>query len=316
MNAVLVRARGGLLELRGLRDRAAYSSSITLLTEAALLFVAAQAGFLDGPARDGQHGRRLVVPAPFLRAVRPPHDAQRRAAHGRRRGVAMVLRGGTVSQLVVMYAINVFLTFSLSNLGMSRLCIARAGHATRSGSASSALHGGRGVLCVTDPGSHDRREVRRGRLGHARRHARAHRCSASWSSATTGSSCARSAGSTGSCPDRRISSPRAEAPSWPRRMPGEIDPKKPVAILFVGGYGGLGRHALLTCLRMFPGHFRGVVFVSIAVVDTGAFKGGDEVEALVERTRRASPPTSGSRRPRARRRRAPTRSGPKSRRRR
>src|SRR6185295_2868702 len=51
-----------------------------------------------------------------------------------------------------------------------------------------------------------------------------------------------------------------------------------------GGYGGLGRHALLTCLRMFPGHFRGVVFVSVAVVDTGAFKGEEEVDALIERT--------------------------------
>jgi hypothetical protein len=68
-------------------------------------------------------------------------------------------------------------------------------------------------------------------------------------------------------------------------LAGEIDKMKPVAILFVGGYGGLGRHALLTCLRMFPGHFKGVVFASIAVVDTGAFKGEDEVEALVERTK-------------------------------
>jgi hypothetical protein len=30
-------------------------------------------------------------------------------------------------------------------------------------------------------------------------------------------------------------------------------------VLFVGGYGGLGRHALLTLLRMFPNHFKGVV---------------------------------------------------------
>src|SRR5262249_15013416 len=77
--------------------------------------------------------------------------------------------------------------------------------------------------------------------------------------------------------------PAPNAP-LPLKTAGEIDPKKPVAILFVGGYGGLGRHALLTCLRMFPGHFKGVVFVSIAVVDTGAFKGEDEVESLIERT--------------------------------
>jgi hypothetical protein len=65
----------------------------------------------------------------------------------------------------------------------------------------------------------------------------------------------------------------------------EPEPRQPVAVLFVGGYGGLGRHALLTMLRMFPGHFRGVVFVSIAVVDSDTFKGVREVEALEQRTK-------------------------------
>jgi hypothetical protein len=70
------------------------------------------------------------------------------------------------------------------------------------------------------------------------------------------------------------------------RAPREPDPAQPVAILFVGGYGGLGRHALLTLLRMFPGHFKGVVFASIAVVDSDVFKGATEIEALEERTRK------------------------------
>jgi hypothetical protein len=53
----------------------------------------------------------------------------------------------------------------------------------------------------------------------------------------------------------------------------------------VGGYGGLGRHALFTLLRMFKRHFRGVVFVSIAVVDSDVFKGTNEVTALEQRTK-------------------------------
>src|SRR5439155_13764969 len=69
------------------------------------------------------------------------------------------------------------------------------------------------------------------------------------------------------------------------RASGEPDPRKPVAVLFVGGYGGLGRHALLTLLRMFPGHFKGVAFVSVAVVDSDVFKGGDQVRALEDRTK-------------------------------
>jgi hypothetical protein len=63
------------------------------------------------------------------------------------------------------------------------------------------------------------------------------------------------------------------------------DPTKPVAILMVGGYSGLGRHALLTLLRMFPQHFERVVFVSVAVVDSESFKGANEVAALERRTR-------------------------------
>jgi hypothetical protein len=67
---------------------------------------------------------------------------------------------------------------------------------------------------------------------------------------------------------------------------GAPDPREPVAIVFVGGYGGLGRHALLTLERMFPGHFKGIVFVSIAVVDSDSFKGAREIEALEQRTQR------------------------------
>jgi hypothetical protein len=79
--------------------------------------------------------------------------------------------------------------------------------------------------------------------------------------------------------------PGALAMYEPVPAAGAPDPSQPVAILFVGAYGGLGRHALLTLLRMFPDHFRGVVFVSVAVVDSDSFKGAREVEALEERTR-------------------------------
>ena len=66
-----------------------------------------------------------------------------------------------------------------------------------------------------------------------------------------------------------------------------LDRKVPIAVLFVGGYGGLGRHALLTLLRMFPGHFKGIVFCSVAVIDSGVFKGIDEVHELEARTHQA-----------------------------
>ena len=90
--------------------------------------------------------------------------------------------------------------------------------------------------------------------------------------------------------DAEIPTPAARPDLYPRRADGarrELDPGRPIAALLVGGYGGLGRQALLTLLRMFPGHFEGVVFVSVAVVDSDVFKGAEEVPALETRTRRS-----------------------------
>ena len=89
---------------------------------------------------------------------------------------------------------------------------------------------------------------------------------------------------------------------------------EPVAVLFVGGYGGLGRHALLTLLRMFPGHFKGVVFVSVAVVDSDVFKGAERGRGARGAHAR-EPRRVRALRARARpaRRRAPTPSAPRSR---
>ena len=41
--------------------------------------------------------------------------------------------------------------------------------------------------------------------------------------------------------------------SGAERPLGPPNREDPVAIVFVGGYGGLGRHARLTLIRMFPG---------------------------------------------------------------
>ena len=37
-------------------------------------------------------------------------------------------------------------------------------------------------------------------------------------------------------------------------------------------------------LRAFPGHFKNFIFVSVGVVDSGVFKGADELEALRRKT--------------------------------
>jgi K+ transporter len=61
---------------------------------------------------------------------------------------------------------------------------------------------------------------------------------------------------------------------------GEPEPSKPTAVLLVGTYGGLGVHSMLSIQRTYPGYFANLVFVSVAVHDTGTFKGAAEVASL------------------------------------
>jgi hypothetical protein len=60
----------------------------------------------------------------------------------------------------------------------------------------------------------------------------------------------------------------------------EPDSKEPVAAVLVGGYTGLGVHTFFNAIRFGPGQFKGVVFLSVGVVDSGNFKGTGAVEEL------------------------------------
>ncbi|HTL06502.1 MAG TPA: hypothetical protein VL241_12190, partial [Gemmatimonadales bacterium] len=69
----------------------------------------------------------------------------------------------------------------------------------------------------------------------------------------------------------------------PAALP-EPDATLPVAAVLVEGYGGVGIHTVLNLLRVFPHHFKGLVFLSVGVVDSGEFKGGHALEHLSLRT--------------------------------
>jgi K+ transporter len=58
------------------------------------------------------------------------------------------------------------------------------------------------------------------------------------------------------------------------------DPSAPTAVLIVRDFDGLAIHSLLSISRLFPHHFKNVVFVSIGVIDSGRFKGLSEIENL------------------------------------
>lgn len=78
---------------------------------------------------------------------------------------------------------------------------------------------------------------------------------------------------------RRLDLSLASLPATSHTPP-PFDPLQPTAILLVGAYGGLGIHSLLSIFRFLPGYYKNVVFVTIGVIDTGNFKGPEELESL------------------------------------
>jgi amino acid transporter len=93
---------------------------ITLVSEAALLFVAAQSGFFDGPRVLANMAKDRWVPTRFALLSDRLVVQNGILLIGGAALLLMFLTHGSVRLLVVFYSINVFITFSLSQLGMVR----------------------------------------------------------------------------------------------------------------------------------------------------------------------------------------------------
>src|SRR3989339_517747 len=91
---------------------------ITLLSEAALLFVAAQTGFLGGPGVMSNMAADRWFPTKFQILSDRLVTQNGVLLMGMAAIVLLVVTKGKVSYLVVLYSINVFITFVLSQLGM------------------------------------------------------------------------------------------------------------------------------------------------------------------------------------------------------
>jgi amino acid transporter len=246
---------------------------LTLVAEGALLVVAAQAGFLDGPrvlanmASDGWAPRRFAALSDRL-TTRNGIVLMGVAALA-----ALLYTGGDVRHIVVMYSINVFLTFTLSMLAMAKAQAAerRAGRPWRKPLALFLV----GLaFCATILGITVREKFDEGgwitlavttalvlALFGVRRHY-----------------VRLDAKLTGLYASLVVEDLPVGAP------PGPLDPAQPTAALLVGGYTGLGIHTTLAALRAFPGTFKNVVFVSVATVDSAALKEEGSVDRLRRET--------------------------------
>ncbi len=240
---------------------------VALASEGALLFVAAQTGFIDGPRVMSNMAVDSWLPRRFASLSDRLTTKDGVAMLGLAAISLLLFTHGNVDALVTMYAINVFITFSLSQLGMCRFWLRE-----RSRDAKWARHilvhvvglvmclailtftivlkfsqGAWLTLLVTTAlivvcllvKSHYREVARQLSLLDA--------------------DLDNLVGLDGNG--------------------GEPDPSKPTAVLLVAKYGGLGVHSMLSIQRTYPGYFSNLVFVSVAVHDSGTFKGAAEVDA-------------------------------------
>jgi hypothetical protein len=244
---------------------------ITLITEAAILLVAAQTGFLDGPRVLSNMAIDSWVPHRFSHLSDKLVTQYGVWFMGAASLAFLTYTGGDVRLLVVMYSINVFLTFTLSQLGMCRhWWEARKGEKNWLQSLSvnglglaltatilvvtviiKFVEGGWVTIVVTSAFIGLCYFVRwhYDRVRHALK----------------------------SLDDTLMQipfNPDLKAPTPVK------DPLAPTAVLIVRDFDGLAVHSLLNITRLFPNHFKNVVFISVGLIDSGRFKGTAEIENL------------------------------------
>jgi len=79
--------------------------------------------------------------------------------------------------------------------------------------------------------------------------------------------------------------PAGEVPEETELQPVVMVRDAPTAVMLVSGYSGLGLHSFLALHALFPGHFKNILFISVGVIDSGNFKGVDEIHNLEKSTR-------------------------------
>ena len=241
----------------------------TLLSEALLLFVAAQTGFLGGPRVIANMALDRWFPNRFANLSDRLVTQNGILIMGAAALVTVVLAHGKVQLLVIFYSINVFITFFLSQLGMSKhwwslrnvaeqkwkrkLLVSGSGLLLTMVILVSVVvlkfhEGGWITLFVTGALIVVAVLIKRHYLEVAKmlRHL-----------------------------NLLVESVSTE-PKALEKIP-VFNPAGRTAVVLVSGFNGLGLHTLFNVGRFFGKEFKNFIFVQIGVIDAGNFKGVDEV---------------------------------------
>ena len=276
MNAVLLQRFAGGWNI-GSIPAGSFFVILTLGAEAALLFVAAQAGFIDGPRIMANMSIDSWFPHRFG-SLSDRLTMQNGVIVISIAAIAILfITGGQTSTLILMYSINVFLTFSLSQMAMMRYWVKNRGR-YRAWWRHGSVHLIGFVLCFSILLINIFEKFTEGGwitmiitaalivfcfiIKHHYNKVRSHL--------------------------QRLDEVLENLPGLPEPARQEkLDQKKPTAVLLVGNYAGLGIHSFLSIHRLFPGHFKNFIFLSVSVIDAGTLKGADEIEVGREQTKQA-----------------------------
>ena len=253
-----------------------YLVIVTMVSEGALLFVAAQTGFIDGPRILANMAVDSWVPHRFAQLSDRLVTKNGIFLMGAGAIAVLLYSRGKSDLLILMYSINVFLTFSLTELGMSRYWIqTRRDPAHKNWRRNLAIHGTGLTMCLSILIVSVAEKFFEG----------------GWLTVVVTSSFIALAflikrhyqGVREEL--RRLDDTLLNIPVRPHEESSDpIARDEAVAVLLVNGFSGLGVHTLLSIQNLFPRVYRNYLFVQIGVIDSAAFKGVSEIEELKKQT--------------------------------
>jgi amino acid transporter len=249
---------------------------LLLLSEAFILFIAAQTGFLGGPRVLANMALDKWFPVRFALLSDRLVTQNGLLMMGLVSLIMMLISRGSVHFLVILYSINVFITFTLSQLGMVRhwWSVRHSSEQWRSGITINGIglvltsfilisvivvkfsHGGWLTLAITG-----------GLIALAMSIKHHYVYTENLLSRLDDHVLAA------------ISEMKTADNSGPEKC-NTYNPEARTAVVLVNGFTGLGLHTVYNILKIFGDTFHNYAFVQIGVIDAGRFKGIEEVDQL------------------------------------
>lgn len=246
---------------------------LVLALEAGLLLVAANTGFLGGPAVMANMAADSWVPHHFRQLSSRLVTQNGIIVMGVAALLILIWSKGSVSLLIVLYSINVFLTFSMSLLGLS-VHWWRDRRSVRTWKRKLALS----LLGLTVTGS-----ILMVTL--VEKFSDGGWVTVMITSFVVGfCMLIRKHYDLTKTKLREIEKLFAQSFKVGDCMPKKLDPELPTAIFMVDENRGVGIHTIMWVLRLFPGHFKNFIFLSVGEVDTQSFDSEATIRSMQYKT--------------------------------